>query len=259
MRLTTTRDDALTTVSCLLIGDSGIGKTTSLRTLPPDKTLIAVGERGAIPLRKDDYPALPFETWADIQELYGYFAAPDKIADKGIKTVIETTRILAIDSLSVIHDLCIKDIVTVARPALCEDRSKGKTAKPQGVYEEQMTLEDWGLYRTRMLRLTAAFARLPVHVIFTVLAGYNENRQTGAVMRGPGLSGKTAFEIPASFDEVLFMIASKDGDGKDTRVWQTFNDGQIVAKDASGVLDPYEPTDWTALFKKILGTKKETK
>ena len=54
------------------------------------------------------------------------------------------------------------------------------------------------------------------------------------------------------------MSASKGEDGNPIRVWQTFNDGKIMAKDASGVLDSYEPADWTALFKKILGTK-ETK
>ena len=37
-------------------------------------------------------------------------------------------------------------------------------------------------------------------------------------------------------------------------MWRTFNDGTIIAKDASGALDTFERPDWTAVFKKILGS-----
>ena len=44
MRLLTTEDKALHHIRALVHGDSGIGKTTSLRTLPAENTLFCVGE-----------------------------------------------------------------------------------------------------------------------------------------------------------------------------------------------------------------------
>jgi len=55
---------------------------------------------------------------------------------------------------------------------------------------------------------------------------------------------------------VCYMTEVIGDDGVGVRVWQTRNDGLVIAKDASAVLDPFEATDWTALFKKILAGRK---
>lgn len=251
MKMTTTKDEKLTKVRALLFGDSGIGKTTSLRTLPVENTIIAIGERGALPLRKHDYKAVIFNSWDDIRAIAGWFLAPDKIEDADAKKSVVSCRVLAIDSLSEISSMCMRHIVEVDRKKLISDRTRSSRDTPQGVYEDQMTMEDWGLYKTRMLRLVSTFCHLPVHLIFTCLAAWSKDKQGADTYRTPGLSGKAAFEAPAYFDEVFYMVSRGDGE-ENTRLWQTFNDGRILAKDASGALDPYEPADWTKVFKKIL-------
>jgi hypothetical protein len=100
--------------------------------------------------------------------------------------------------------------------------------------------------------MLSALTHLRKHVIFTCLSDWRKNKDDRDVFRVPNLSGKSAHECPAYFDLVLHMEADEADDTR--RVWRTFNDGRIIAKDASGVLDPFEEPNWTNVFKKILGT-----
>ncbi len=252
MRTTTTGDQSLNLLRAVVFGDSGIGKTTSLGTLPDSCTTIAVNERGAIPLRNLDYVVETIGSWGDVRDLVRKFREP--VEENGRKM-----KILAIDSLTEISDLCKTAIITKDRPQLMQARSQGRTDRPEGIYDEQMTMEDWGLYRTRMRNMVSALCHLPVHIIATSLAAWTEDKVAGTTLRGLALNGKFAQECPAFFDCVLHMEATegKDEDGKSTaiRQWKTFHDGRVIAKDASGALDLYEETDWTKLMTKIFKPK----
>lgn len=255
MKVTSTKDEALQYIHALVHGDSGVGKTTSLGTLPEDRTAIAIGERGALPLRRKDYAVLLIEDWPDAVEVVKTFQGSQEV--RGHKM-----SVLAVDSLSEISEFCKRHIVQVDRRRLTADRTKGKREVPAGIYDEQLTMEDWGLYRTRMLNLISAICHLPLHTICTCLSAWTEDKIKGGVLRTPNLNGKAAQECPAYFDLVLHM-ESVDHPGENgpvnTRVWRTFNDGRTLAKDASGALEPFEPSNWTALFKKILHGKKGDK
>ena len=109
--------------------------------------------------------------------------------------------------------------------------------------------------------MLSGYCQLPYHVIFTSLAAWTEDKGTGATYRTPALAGKLAHECPAYFDLVLHMEAhTTPGDsGKSSRVWRTFPDERILAKDASGSLEGFEPADWMGVFSKIIGNGKKTK
>src|SRR5690606_20499683 len=65
-----TSDQKLSFIRALLYGESGRGKTTSLRTLPEDRTAIIIaGERGALPLRDFNFLARSVGTWEEIEAL----------------------------------------------------------------------------------------------------------------------------------------------------------------------------------------------
>jgi hypothetical protein len=255
MKLTTTDDQALTYIRALVYGNSGIGKTTSLRTLKPkaDKVLICVSERGTIPLQNYTFKCLPLNSWDGVREIVSLFMAPDQIADAAIKEAVIACKILVIDGLSELHDQCIRHIVEVDKPALTTARGKG--SKAEKTHEDQMAIDDWGLYRSRMLNMISAFCHLPVHVIFTCLAAWSKDKMGGETFRTPNLSGKAAIECSRYFDLVFHMEATKDQDGNNMRVWRTQNDNMIIAKDSTGVLDVFEPADWMTVFTKILGPK----
>lgn len=246
MKETTTKDRNVSLIRALVHGESGVGKTTSLRTLPEDHTVIAAAERGLVPLRDRNYRVLVIETWDDIRELVRRFRSPENGDGKA--------RVLAIDSLSELSELCKRQIVEVDRKKLVSQRTSGKSESPAGIYDDQLTQEDWGLYRTRMSQMISAVCHLPLHVIFTCLSAWTEDKRTGVLHVTPNLNGKLAMECPAFFDLVLYMEGQKAADDKPVRLWRTYNDGQVIAKDASGVLGNYEEPDWSKVIKKIIGT-----
>jgi hypothetical protein len=250
MRVTTTKDKGLTLVRALLHGDSGVGKTTSLKTLPPDKTVIVATERGLLPLRGTEYTVLKPDGWLDVAAVPGLFRDPSAIADECIKTAVGGARILAIDSLSMVQDICAKHIVEEDRKALTLQRTNDKRDTPTGIYAEQLAQEDYGLLRTRMKRWVAAVCDLPVHVVMTCGTQWVSDNYSGMTYKAPSLAGKTALEIPAYFDLVLHMESANG-----SRSWRTANDGRTIAKDASGVLGELESPNWNSVFAKILGGK----
>jgi len=251
MKLTNTKDRGLTTIKALVHGNSGIGKTTSLTTLPPERTVIAMMERGAVPLRNHAFDVVVIEEWADARNLYLALRDPEACEAKDLAEKLKGKDILALDSLSELSVLCQRQIVTVDRKNLISERTGKKRDTPESVYEDQMTMEDWGLYRTRMNNMLSAICHLPMHVVVTSLSAWSKDKQGGDVYRTVNLAGKAAQECPAFFDLVLYM--ESQGAGEDEhRVWRTFNDGEVMAKDASGVLARFEETDWSKLFAKIL-------
>lgn len=253
MKLLNSSDIELNYIRALLHGDTGSGKTTSLGTLPEDSTIIAVGERGLIPLRHRQYKVLPFRSWDDIRDLCRFFLAPERIEDKVIQAAVKSCKFLAIDSLSEISELCMTHIIRVDRGSLIKERTDGKRDTPKGTYEDLMQREDWGLYGKRILNLVSTVCHLPCHIVCMIRSRWTFDGQGGEKQCLPGLAGRIAPpECPALFDLVMHMEATTAGEGKPGRVWRTFNDGIIYAKDSSGILKPYEPTDWTKLFKKIL-------
>lgn len=255
MKLCSTSDMELQYIKALVYGDTGIGKTTSLRTLPLDRTLIALGERGAVPLRKKDYRVLRFASWEDVREIVGYFLPGQKIGDEELSRVVSTRTVLVFDSLSEVSELCMQHILKVDRCALVSERTGSKRDTPANVYAELMGMEDWGLYRQRMRNFLATLAHLPVHVICTCQSAWSKDKTGGDTLRTPNLSGKLARECGSFFGLLLHMEAQQ-GEGGPMRVWRTFNSNDIMAKDESGALAPFEETDWTKLFTKILGTTK---
>lgn len=260
MNLTSTDAKELRYIRALVYGDTGAGKTTSLNTLIPDRTAIALCERGTLPLQDKDFPVFHLENWDDVGALYKMFAYPEKMEEGPNKVIVARTTVLVIDSLSEVADLCWAQILHKDRPALMKERAdaKGKAdakTSPEGIYADSATMEDWGVFGNKMMRLISAYCHLPLHVIFTCGADTQRDKQSNDTNRLPALGGKTARKCLALFDLVLYMKPGLDANNKATRVWQTVNDGFVLAKDSSGKLDPEEPANWLKLFQKLLPKK----
>jgi hypothetical protein len=260
MRLTSTKDTKLQFIRAIVYGDSGVGKTTSIRTLPADRTTIILTERGTLALRELDYSVLQIEEWADMKNVYGAFANPDGIEDEDLRTIVNKTKVIVFDGLTDVAALCMKSLIEVDRKALLQERTKKRREAPEGMYPDVMTLEDWKPFRQRMLNLVSAFCHLPFHVIMTCRAEWKIDKESKDTLRMPYLGGgKTGGELPSYFDLVFYMKPITIKTGETTRIWQTYNDGMVVAKDGSGILEPYEETDWIEVFKKIIGDKPKAK
>lgn len=249
MRITKSNERELGLLRALVHGDSGVGKTTSLGTLPEDLTLIVAAERGLLPLRNKGFEVVAIESWDDVRQLAIALAGGE--ASNELKAVISGKKFVAWDSLSEISELCKRHIIEHDRPDLLLERSEGKRSTPKGVYDDLMVMEDWNLYRTRMTSYINAVVHLPFHIVMTCLSQIVENKKTGAQLRTPNLGGKLGRECPAYFDVVFAMESVADAEGKDHRVWRTSGNDSVLCKDSSGVLDVLESPNWISVYKKI--------
>jgi len=254
MKLTTTKDRELQHLRALVHGDSGIGKTTSLGTLPEDGTIIACAERGLIPLRSKSYTVIQLANWQDVRELVGAFLDPKSIEDEATREAISSARVLAVDSLSKIGTFCKTEIIRKDRKVLLKERTSGRKDKPENVYDDCLTMEDWQLYSIRMAGLLDAICKIPAHLICTSLAAWTKDKRKGGLFRTPSFNGKLAHECPAYFD-LVFSMEELQVEGKSERVWRTRHSDDTQAKDATGVLEEFEETNWTTLLRKVLTTK----
>lgn len=249
MNLTTSSAQKLTYLRALVYGPSGIGKTTSIASLPQDRTLIIASERGLIPLRRHDFPVAQIATWEQFRETFSQLAA----SRDGDHLVVEGKKIttVVLDSLSEVSEMLKRHIVSVERPKLLNVRTRGKQSAPENIYDDLMDMEAWNLYGTRLRNALACLMQLPCHVICTSLEAMREDKRSGQIWRHPNLNGALAMECAAFFDVVVHMESVDDGEGGNTRIWKTYNDGNLLAKDASAALDMHEPADWSEVMKKI--------
>ena len=216
----TTKDEKYTHVKCLLYGKSGVGKTTSLLTLPHNRLIVLGVERGLLPLRNETIEAWKLDTWKDIRDAYAELVKLDGTKD-----------IIVVDSLTEVAELCKAHVVNVDRPSMYARANKELV----GVYDELMGMQEWGLYDRHLRNLISAYVKLPKHVIFTALDSWRDS-EDGRLIRTPALQGKLGQQCAAFFDVVLYMRA-EDTETETRRVWQTYGDSETIAKDASGALD----------------------
>ena len=248
----TTKDPSARYIRALIYGPSGIGKTTSATTLPPDRTLIVSFERKLLPLAGKNYPLAVINSWGDLDDLRTMFQGgqPVRIDGREIKTIF-------IDSLTAMGELGKRHIVETARPDLIRAKTGGKKSTPDGIYDDQLDMKDWGKLASMLQSAIVAFTALPCNVIFTALEKA-VNEHTRRIM----LDGKVGQTAPMYFDLVFYMRELQGGGG---RVWQTgiTTEMDVFAKDASGVLDTFEKTDWPHVMRKLhdaqtTTTQKET-
>jgi hypothetical protein len=250
-------------IHALVHGDSGIGKTTSLGTLPEDITLIIALERSLLPLRNKDYQVIQVESWNDLRDLVGSMICGN-YGENGLTfevggSKVEGIKIIAFDSLSEINELAKRHIVEVDRKTIISERSKGKKDTPDGIYDDQMTQEDWGALARRLQGFVSAVNHLHVHTVFTCLSAWKEDKNTGIVHRTTNLNGALATNVSAQFDLVFHMENFTDSSGNNVRVWRTANDGIRLAKDSTSVLSEFVEPDWRKVFAAILNTEEKKK
>jgi hypothetical protein len=156
--------------------------------------------------------------------------------------MIKKYKVIFIDSLTEINELCKEQILRGSRAATDKE--------PVKVTKEMMTQPDWGILLVRMVGLVRKFRDLPYHVIFTALEDNFKDEMTGGVSFIPSLNGKFATNVPGFFDEVFRMVTKEDNN-KLSRYFFTAKTEQTICGDRSGALETYEQPSWAVVFKKI--------
>lgn len=206
----------------LVYGDSGIGKTRLIATLP-GRIFVVSAEAGLRSLKK--VPGLiesgrvqgtVINSIAGLREVWSMFRKPGH----GYDWVV-------LDSISEIAEVCLTE-------------EKAKTKDPRAAY---------GAIQDEVISILRAFRDLEIGVYFTAKEAKEKDEATGRVSWFLSMPGKKVGPaVPYLFDEVYRLVSNKDDN--DSRWLLTKNDGRSVAKSRSD-LDPYEPADLGAIIEKI--------
>lgn len=223
INLKSTASVASSGVKVLVYGQSGVGKTTLIRTTP--SPIILSAEAGLLSLAGSDIPYIEVHSLAELAEIWMWLARSKDAAK--YKTV-------CLDSISEIAEVCLAE----AKQTLKDGRAA------------------YGEMADRMAKMIRAFRDLSGrHVYFTAKIDKSES-DTGARLFAPSMPGKTLTQqLPYYFDEVLALRLVNDKDGNTVRSLMCAPDTMWTAKDRSAKLDPWEPADLSVVFAKIAGIK----
>ncbi len=234
-------------VKLVLLGKSGLGKTTQLKTLSEASTLFVDLEAGDLSVKDWRGDCVRPKTWPEFRDLAVFLAGPnpalpaeapfsqahfDHVCQQyGSPEQLGKYDTYFVDSITVLSRLCLT--WAKSQPAAFSDRT-GK-ADLRGAY---------GLLGSEMIgALTHLQHARGKHVVFVAILDEvtdDFNRKVFA----PQIDGaKTSLQLPGIVDEVITLAELKTDEGEAYRafVCHTVNPWGLPAKDRSGRLDLVEP------------------
>jgi len=234
-------------VKLVLLGKSGLGKTTQLKTLSEASTLFVDLEAGDLSVKDWRGDCVRPKTWPEFRDLAVFLAGPnpalpaeapfsqahfDHVCQQyGSPEQLGKYDCYFVDSITVLSRLCLT--WAKSQPAAFSDRT-GK-ADLRGAY---------GLLGSEMIgALTHLQHARGKHVVFVAILDEvtdDFNRKVFA----PQIDGaKTSLQLPGIVDEVITLTELKTDEGEAYRafVCHTVNPWGLPAKDRSGRLELVEP------------------
>lgn len=214
-------------VKSIIYGGPKFGKTTLLATGP--RPVIFSAERGLLSLRGSRLPAWEVTTKAHLDE--GLMWAQNSYEAKQFDT-------LGLDSISEIAEL-----------VLIAEQERVKREKIKNGYEAYQVLA-----RDVMDTLRKYRDLKQKHVVFIAKEEWDKDETSGQSKFRPSMPGKQlTMQLPYMFDEILRLEMHPNYQtGASDRWLRTFPDATTVAGDRSGRLNPYEPPNLDAIFRKMM-------
>ncbi len=243
-------------VKLVLLGKSGIGKTSQLKTLPESSTLFVDLEAGDLAVKDWRGDCVRPTTWPEFRDLVVFLAganpalpADAPFSEAHYRHVCE--RYGDPGQLAKYDTYFVDSITVLARLALIWAKTQ-----PQAYSERTGKPDTRGAYGLLGAELIGALTHLQhargKHVVFVAILDERLDDFNRKVFVPQIEGAKTAAELPGIVDEVVTLAEIKAEDGSIYRafVCHTLNPYGVPAKDRSGQLDLLEPPNLRALIDK---------
>ena len=244
----------------LIVGPSGVGKTSLLRTLSAEllaSTLFIDIEAGDIAVSDLQVASVRPRTWDECRDLACILGGPNpslpptaayseahynEVMKNPELVKLASYRILFVDSLTAGGRLCFS--WSEQQPEAFTDRGRKDLRAVYGLHAR--SLLGW------LNQLQHARERT---VIFVAVLEKSVDDFNIATWQPQIEGAKTGRELPAIVDEIITMTWVDFGDRKPVRAFVCTNPNSwgYPAKDRSGRLEQLEPTNLGALIEKLSG------
>lgn len=246
-------------VKGVLVGKSGIGKTSQLWSLPPESTLFFDLEAGDLAVEGWAGDTIRPRTWPECRDFAVFIGGPNPAlrdeqpfsqahfeavcARFGAPSVLDKYETVFVDSITVAGRLCLQWCRGQPQ-AYSEKTGKPDTRGAYGLLGQEMIGWLTHLQHTRDKNVWL------VGILDERLDDFNRR-----VFQLQIEGAKTGLELPGIVDEVLTLAEVKAEDGSTYRalVCHTLNPWGYPAKDRSGRLERIEEPHLGRLMAKIAG------
>jgi len=238
----------------IIVGPSGIGKTSLLFTLDPETTLFVNAEAGELSVQEWGGDMVRLRTWPDARNIAAVIggANPAYAADEVYSEAHQANALEAIGTdFSKYETIFIDSITELSRICFTWAKQQPESFTKNGDADTRGT---YGLMGREMVAWLKQFQHCPTHNVWLV-GLLNEIKddfgRTNHVMQVEG--SKTALEAPGITDQVISMVQFKPDEGEPYRAFVTksVNEWGYPAKDRSGRLDLIEEPHLGKLMEKI--------
>jgi len=245
----------------IIVGPAGIGKTSLLHTLDPDKTLFVNAEAGELSVQEWTGDMVRLRAWPDARNLAAIVGGPNPAyaQDENYSAAHHAAAIEALGdgSLDKYETIFIDSITELSRVCFAwakqqPDSFSEKTGKPD-------TRGTYGLLGREMISWLKQFQHAPRVNVWLVGLLNEVKDDFGRISHVMQVEGaKTALEAPGITDQVISMVQMKPEEGESYRAFVThaINPWGYPAKDRSGRLDLIEEPHLGKLMAKISGPAK---
>ena len=243
-----------------IFGPHGIGKTSLLWTVNPDKTLFLNLEGGELAIQDCPVDMIRIQTWEEAMNMACLVTGPDPsrrsdqaysqahydyVAGENDPSFLQKYDTVFWDSISVASRLCWQ--WATGQPESFSDKT-GKV-DTRGAY---------GLVGRELVRWLTHIQHCEDKNVW-VVGGLDEKEDDfGRRKYDPQIEGsKAGLELPGIFDQIISMVMMKGEDGTPYRafVCHRVNQWNYPAKDRSGRLHVVEEPHLGRLMEKINGPK----
>jgi len=217
----------------MIYGETGSGKTFSLRTLPEDffPVLMLDFDRNSEALNGAFPPGAFF-----IEPIEDFKLLGSKRKPTGYKQAKDVITAVVNESLDFAPRTIIIDSVTRLYESIMDhgldSSSRGEDAPPQ--------LQDYGTAARLMVLFLRVCIQTGCNLIFLAHEKAYANEVTGIEKGVPALTGQLGDIVPRYFQEILHAKATGSGD-KRKWMWDTAPMGKFVARTTRGLPAQVEP------------------